>query len=87
MLESPGSYCAYACMYLTSCLIKLFTLATKTYEEQHRHVSGLQNLSIALYLKSTGTPMTAVPGGIGVGGGAVSPSGIRVVQCMCEIVV
>ncbi|KAJ1432800.1 hypothetical protein B484DRAFT_394774 [Ochromonadaceae sp. CCMP2298] len=45
MLEPPGSYCAYACMYITCCLIKLFTLATNTYEEQHRHIIGLQQLS------------------------------------------
>jgi hypothetical protein len=40
MLEAPGSYLAYACMYITCCLIKLFTLATNTYEEQHRHIAG-----------------------------------------------
>jgi hypothetical protein len=40
MLEPPGSYLAYACMYITCCLIKLFTLATNTYEEQHRHIAG-----------------------------------------------
>ena len=48
MLEAPGSYCAYACMYITSCLIKVFTLATNTYEEQHLHISGLMNLSSSL---------------------------------------
>jgi len=65
LFESPGSYCAYACMYLTSCLIKLFTLATKTYEEQFKHVSELQLLSIASYHKS------AISGG---GGGGVNNS-------------
>jgi hypothetical protein len=29
-------------MYITCCLIKLFTLATNTFEEQHRHIEGLQ---------------------------------------------
>jgi len=48
MMEPPGSYCAYACMYITACLIKIFTLATNTFEEQHRHVTGLQTLSILL---------------------------------------
>ena len=48
MLEAPGSYCAYACMYITCCLIKLFTLATHTYEEQHQHITGLQALSNSL---------------------------------------
>ena len=48
MLEAPGSYCAYACMYITSCLIKVFTLATNTYEEQHLHITGLMNLSSVL---------------------------------------
>jgi len=46
MMEPPGSYCAYACLYITMCLIKIFTLATNTFEEQHRHITGLQNLSI-----------------------------------------
>ena len=45
MLEPPGSYLAYACMYITCCLIKLFTLATNTYEEQHRHIAVLQSMS------------------------------------------
>eukprot|EP01038_Epipyxis_sp_PR26KG_P008880 gene8880-11977_t len=49
ILEPPGSYCAYACMYITSCLIKLFTLATNTFEEQHRHILVLHNLSISLF--------------------------------------
>ncbi len=42
LLEPPGSYCAYACLYFTLCLVKVFTFATLTFEEQHRHVSGLQ---------------------------------------------
>jgi hypothetical protein len=45
MLEPPGSYLAYACMYITCCLIKLFTLATNTYEEQHRHIAGTRLLT------------------------------------------
>lgn len=49
MLEPPGSYLAYACMYITCCLIKLFTLATNTYEEQHRHIASLAALSNSLY--------------------------------------
>eukprot|EP01034_Spumella_vulgaris_P023339 gene23339-29551_t len=69
LFESPGSYCAYACMYLTSCLIKLFTLATKTYEEQHRHVAELQTLSIASYLRDS---QNSVSAGGGSGGGGVS---------------
>jgi uncharacterized membrane protein YgcG len=70
LFESPGSYCAYACMYLTSCLIKLFTLATKTYEEQHRHVAELQTLSIASYLRDSQNSVSGGGGGGGGGGGA-----------------
>jgi hypothetical protein len=36
LLEPPGSYCAYACLYFTMCLIKVFTIATQTFEEQHK---------------------------------------------------
>jgi len=36
MMEPPGSYCAYASLYITMCLIKIFSLATETFEEQHR---------------------------------------------------
>jgi hypothetical protein len=35
-MEPPGSYCAYAVLYITMCLIKIFTLATNTFEEQYR---------------------------------------------------
>ena len=38
MMEPPGSYCAYACLYITMCLIKIFTLATDTFQEQYRYV-------------------------------------------------
>jgi hypothetical protein len=38
MMEPPGSYCAYACMYITMCLIKIFSLATDTFQEQYRYV-------------------------------------------------
>jgi len=36
-------------MYITCCLIKLFTLATNTYEEQHRHIEGLQVRFVMLW--------------------------------------
>lgn len=42
IMEPPGSYCAYACLYITMCLIKIFTLATSTFEEQYRHITCLQ---------------------------------------------
>ena len=45
MMEPPGNYCAYACLYITMCLLKIFTLATSTYEEQHRHIQYLQSNS------------------------------------------
>ena len=48
ILTPPGSYCAYACLYLTMCLIKIFTLATSTFEEQHAHIATLRDLSQAL---------------------------------------
>lgn len=54
IMESPGNYCAYAGMYITSCLIKLFTLATNTYEEQHKHISALHQLSLGFYSKPSG---------------------------------
>lgn len=60
-------------MYLVSCLIKLFTLATKTYEEQHRHVEVLQNLSNKLYFKANAAAAVAAGGGgAGTVGGGVS---------------
>jgi len=68
MMEPPGSYCAYACMYITSCLIKIFTLATSTFEEQHRHVTGLQTLSINLLQRGGGmlsTKSTSSLDGVG----------------------
>lgn len=48
IMTPPGSYCGYACLYLTMCLIKIFTLATSTFEEQHAHILTLQGLSQAL---------------------------------------
>lgn len=45
IMTPPGSYCGYACLYLTMCLIKIFTLATSTFEEQHAHIATLQGLS------------------------------------------
>lgn len=39
MMEPPGSYCTYASLYVTMCLIKIFTIATSTFEEQHRYSS------------------------------------------------
>ena len=36
LLEPPGSYCAYGCLYCTMCVIKLFNIATQTFEEQHK---------------------------------------------------
>ena len=47
-MEPPGSYCAYACLYITLCLLKIFTLATNTFEEQFQHINGLQKISINL---------------------------------------
>lgn len=37
LLSAPGSYCAYACLYLTLCLIKIFSIATRTFEEQSKY--------------------------------------------------
>lgn len=48
ILEAPGSYCAYASLYLCTCLIHIFTLATTTFEEQQRHIMGLQKKSLIL---------------------------------------
>jgi len=48
MREAPGSYCAYASLYLCTCLIHIFTLATSTFEEQQRHIVGLQKKSLVL---------------------------------------
>ncbi|RYG66054.1 hypothetical protein EON64_10630, partial [archaeon] len=50
MLEPPGSYCAYSCMYITSCLIRIFQLATSTYTEQQTHLSLLQQMSVRLMM-------------------------------------
>lgn len=41
ILSPPGSYCAYASVYLTVCLIRIFGLATKTFQEQQSHIPGL----------------------------------------------
>ena len=45
LLSAPGSYCGYACLYLTLCLIKIFTIATQTFEEQSKY-AGLLNSSL-----------------------------------------
>ncbi|CAM9795574.1 unnamed protein product, partial [Phaeothamnion confervicola] len=42
ILSPPGSYCAYASVYLTVCLIRIFGLATETYGEQQAHVALLR---------------------------------------------
>ena len=55
LMEPPGSYCAYMCLYLTMCLIKIFTLATSTFEEQQRHILALQNKSISLLARGAST--------------------------------
>lgn len=59
-------------MYLVSCLIKLFTLATKTYEEQHRHVEVLQNISNSLYQRSNSNAASGAGGGVNIGGAGAS---------------
>lgn len=55
LMEPPGSYCAYMCLYLTMCLIKIFTLATSTFEEQQRHILALQNKSVTLLARGAST--------------------------------
>lgn len=42
ILSPPGSYCAYASVYLTICLIRIFGLATKTFQEQQSHIPNLK---------------------------------------------
>ncbi len=70
IMHSPGSYCAYSCMYYTTCLIKIFTLATETFEEQRRHATALQELSTKLLRtviaanSSSVTPTIESPTGI-----------------------
>lgn len=63
LLGAPGSYCAYACMYITTCLVKIFTLATQTFEEQDRHCRILSAISNRLLTKEQG-----MGGGGGLGG-------------------
>jgi hypothetical protein len=48
VMEPPGSYCAYAALYITMCLMKIFSLATETFQEQMRHITGLQALTLTL---------------------------------------
>lgn len=48
ILEAPGSYCAYAVLYITMCLMKILSLATETFQEQMRHITGLQALTMTL---------------------------------------
>ena len=52
LLEPPGSYCAYAGLYITLCLLKIFNYATMTFEEQFRHINILQKLSSKLIATS-----------------------------------
>lgn len=52
LLGAPGSYCAYACMYITTCLVKIFSLATQTFEEQDRHCKILSAISNRLLSQS-----------------------------------
>lgn len=80
VLEAPASYCAYACLYITTCLIKIFTLATNTYEEQHKHITELQKLQPKGYdLEECAALLAPAPassalGGLGGGlGGPPSP--------------
>eukprot|EP00602_Paraphysomonas_sp_CaronLab_P003263 CAMPEP_0185019062 /NCGR_PEP_ID=MMETSP1103-20130426/1672_1 /TAXON_ID=36769 /ORGANISM="Paraphysomonas bandaiensis, Strain Caron Lab Isolate" /LENGTH=547 /DNA_ID=CAMNT_0027549141 /DNA_START=667 /DNA_END=2310 /DNA_ORIENTATION=- len=61
MLEPPGSYCGYASLYLTCCLIRIFTLATSTFEEQRRHIVGLQKKSMMLLRRGTSSANLATP--------------------------
>ena len=51
--EAPGSYCAYACMYFTLCLIKIFNIATQTFEEQRKHIIGLHHINVSLLYRGT----------------------------------
>lgn len=52
IMEPPGSYCAYACLYVTLCLLKIFSLATGTFEEQYRHLTKLERITMDLMSKS-----------------------------------
>jgi hypothetical protein len=62
ILGPPGCYIAYACMYLTTCLLKIFNLATCTFEEQQSHIKILQDFSNRLLARSAnnGTSSNAV---------------------------
>lgn len=60
MMEPPGNYCAYACLYITMCLLKIFTLATSTYEEQHRHIQYLQGNSQSMRNQSSLSLITPI---------------------------
>lgn len=51
LLESPGTYSSYACFYITSCMIKIFSIATKTFEEQRAHLTILENFCNKLVYK------------------------------------
>ncbi len=55
ILESPGNYCAFAVLYVTMCLLKIFTLATSTFEEQFHHINTLQKMSFKLASSPTST--------------------------------
>jgi hypothetical protein len=66
ILEPPGNYCAFGVLYITLCLIRIFTLATTTYEEQYSHMNILQKMSFRLAsmpASSSGTGLsTLMPG-------------------------
>mmetsp|Transcript_13338 Transcript_13338/g.13831 ORF Transcript_13338/g.13831 Transcript_13338/m.13831 type:complete len:658 (+) Transcript_13338:26-1999(+) len=61
MLEPPASYCAYASLYFTCCLIRIFTLATTTFEEQMRHIVVLQKKSMIVVKKGASSASLAFP--------------------------
>ena len=58
ILSAPGCYCAYSNMYLTTCLLKIFTIATTTFEEQQYHIEILQKFSKSLLVTRNNTNNT-----------------------------
>jgi hypothetical protein len=62
------------------CLIKIFTLATLTFEEQHRHITGLQHLSIGLLHKVSSLASTGGLAMLGLGGSMAN------MRCVCVMV-
>ena len=71
IMSAPGSYCAYLCLYYATCLIKIFTLATSTFEEQQRHVSSLQELSTKLLQHVIASGNAPLSTAIGIAGEAI----------------